>query len=187
MGNLDLSGCVCLHWQEVALAEVGRLNLSDCPQVKVLPDWLIVSDSIDVANTGLTELPESLRDCQLLWRGVPVDGRIAFHPEQIRTREILDERNAERRRVMLERVGWERFTREARPKVVDQDTDPGGQRRLLRFAFDDEDLAVLSMLCPSTGRRYFIRVPPQMRTCHQAAAWMAGFDEPSEYVPILET
>jgi hypothetical protein len=30
-------------------------------------------------------------------------------------------------------------------------------------------------------------VPPAMRTCHQAAAWIAGFDNPNDYRPILET
>lgn len=45
----------------------------------------------------------------------------------------------------------------------------------------------VSVQCPSTGRRYLIRVPPNTRTCHQAAAWIAGFDDPRKYNPIIET
>ena len=51
----------------------------------------------------------------------------------------------------------------------------------------DEDLVVLSVSCHSTGRKYVIRVPPRTQTCHQAAAWIAGFDNPDDYKPTLET
>ena len=38
------------------------------------------------------------------------------------------------------------------------------------------------------GQRHIIRVPPVgMNTCHKAAAWIAGFDNPDDYRPILET
>jgi hypothetical protein len=34
---------------------------------------------------------------------------------------------------------------------------------------------------------YALRVPPTMRSCRQAAAWMAGFDDPDDYRPLVET
>ena len=186
--EIDVSGCTRLRWQDDALVEARRLNLADCPQINTLPCWLISTESIDVANTGLTGLPEGFRQCQLFWRGVPVDQRIAFHPEQIQASEILTERNAEVRRVMLERVGWERFINEAKPKIRHQDSDPGGERNLLYFPVqNDENLVVLSVKCPSTGRNYFLRVPPDTQTCHQAAAWVAGFNDPDQYDPVAET
>ena len=40
--------------------------------------------------------------------------------------------------------------------------------------------------CPSTGGRYLLRVPPTMKTCRQAVAWTAGFDDPSLYRPLVE-
>ncbi len=185
---LNVSGCTGLAWQESALVEVAQLNLADCVQITSLPWWLSVEDSIDVANTGLRELPESLRRLRLMWRGIQVDERIAFHPEQIKVEEIFAQRNAEVRRVMLERIGWERFFREAKPKLRDNDHDPGGERRLFHVSFPDrEDVLVLNMSCPSTGRTYFIRVPPRVKTCHEAAAWIAGFDDPAQYDPIIQT
>ncbi len=70
----------------------------------------------------------------------------------------------------------------------DQDTDPGGPRQLLEVRLrGDEPLVCLAVRDPSTGRQYIIRVPPWMRTCHQAAAWIAGFDAPDEYQPVHET
>jgi len=41
--------------------------------------------------------------------------------------------------------------------------------------------------CPSTGRQYLLPVPPTIRSCKAAAAWMAGFDKPEDYQPELET
>ena len=52
---------------------------------------------------------------------------------------------------------------------------------------DDEDLVTLSVKCPSTAHSYMLRVPPSMKSCHQAAAWIAGFDNPDDYKPLAET
>jgi hypothetical protein len=32
-----------------------------------------------------------------------------------------------------------------------------------------------------------LRVPPTVRTCHEAVAWTAGFDDPEQYTPRVET
>jgi hypothetical protein len=125
---------------------------------------------------------------QLRWRGVIVDERIAFYPETITAQQILEERNVERRRVLLERLGYERFLLEAQVQVLSQDQDAGGERRLLHVPLqNDEPLVCLEVRCPSTDRRYLIRVPPTMCQCHQAAAWIAGFDNPDHYRPLIET
>lgn len=207
---LDISGCAQLEvWPEVGRIEAGRLqarhctglsnlpswmksisqlDLRGCANITELPSWLRVSSWIDVADTGIAGLPPNLSDCALRWKGVPVDQRIAFHPEQISGREILQEPNAELRRVMLERVGFDRFLAEVEAETLDTDTDPGGQRRLLRVEMqDDEPLVCVAVFCPSTGRQYIIRVPPTMNSCHQAIAWTAGFDDPSLYQPLIET
>ena len=36
-------------------------------------------------------------------------------------------------------------------------------------------------------RRYFLRVPPHMRTAHQGVAWTFGFDNPNHYTVATET
>lgn len=186
--TVDVSGCTRLQWQDDGFIEVRRLNISDCPQIMSLPWWLFVEESIDVANTGLTDAPSEFAGCQWLWRDVRINSRIAFHPEQITVKEIFDERNTEVRRIMIERFGFERFFVEANPQLCDRDLDPGGERRLLRVPFRDmDDIYVLSVSCPSNARRYFIRVPPYLKSCHQAAAWIAGFDDPKEYEPVVET
>src|SRR5208283_3568201 len=123
------------------------------------------------------------------WNGVPIDARIAFRPETITVGEIMAQSNVEKRRVLLERFGVERFVSQADVEILDKDCNCGGERRLLRVRMaGDEDLVCLSVLCPSTGGAYIMRVPPWgIRTCAAAAAWIAGFDDPSQYNPVIET
>jgi hypothetical protein len=188
IGRLNLAGCVGIRSLPPWLTNLSQLDVSGCVNLAELPEGLRVSSWIDLAHTQIRSLPASLRGVPLRWRGVPIDERVAFHPETITTEEILAESNAERRRVLLERKGYETFLREADAVMLDRDRDPGGERRLLKVPLQgDEDLVCIAVLCPSTGRQYIIRVPPAMRTCHQAAAWIAGFDDPNDYRPIAET
>jgi hypothetical protein len=186
-GHLNLAGTGFADLPP-GVRQVAQLDLRDCPTIASLPRDLEVLSWIDVGGSAIRQLPNALKDVPLRWRGVAVSERIAFHPETLTSEEILNETNAEVRRVMLERVGFEWFFQHARAEVLDQDRDPGGARRLLRVPLpEDEPLVCLSVSCPSTGRRYVLRVPPTMTTCRQAAAWMAGFDDPDDYRPLIET
>jgi hypothetical protein len=188
IGRLNASGCTRLTSLPMGLRSLAQLDISNCPNLRELPEGLEISSWLDLGDSGVTPLPASLAEVRLRWRGVPVDQRIAFQPETITVAEILGERNAELRRVLLERFGFERFMAEAGAVVVDRDRDPGGERQLLRLKLEgDEDLVCVSVSCPSTERRYLLRVPPTMRTCRQAVAWTAGFDDPELYRPLVET
>jgi hypothetical protein len=89
---------------------------------------------------------------------------------------------------MLDRMGMERFIAEAQAEELDVDRDAGGKRRLLRIGLaGGERLVCVEVLCPSTGNRYILRVPPDVSTCRQAIAWTAGFENPDHYAPIQET
>ncbi|WP_425613825.1 DUF6745 domain-containing protein [Anatilimnocola sp. NA78] len=187
-GNLNINGCTSITALPDYLTDLGTLDIGNCPEVSELPARLNVSSWIEVAGSGLTELPARMKGVGIRWRGVLIDEITAFHPEQLTSKIVLKERNAERRRVMIERMGFDRFIRDAGAKKLDADRDPGGARELLRVPMKgDEDIVVLSCSCPSTARHYLLRVPPAMASCHQAAAWMAGFDDPKLYRPIKET
>jgi hypothetical protein len=190
-GRLVVRGCSALTSLPDYLGTLAAVNVRECPNLKSFPDSLRVTGWIDVAQSGLEELdhlPESLKNVDLRWQGVPIDERIFLRPETIHLTEILAERNAERRRVLLDRFGVARFMEESGAVVLDQDTDAGGPRRLLRVELpDDEPLVTLSCHCPSTARQYFLRVPPNTTSCHNAAAWIAGFDDPADYRPLQET
>jgi hypothetical protein len=187
-GHVILRNCVSLEGLPPWLRRVARLDLAGCVGIRSLPEGLEVNSFVDVAGTGLTRLPKSMAGVELRWRGVRVDERIAFRPHEIAPAEVLAEPNAERRRAMLDRVGYERFLEAVRPDVLDTDADPGGARSLLRVALEsDEPLVCLVVRCPSTGRQYVLRVPPTTKSCRHAAAWIAGFDDPDQYAPVIET
>lgn len=209
---LDISGCTELtEWPENGELQVGRLvarnclslsslpswlnritqlDLRDCVNIRELPADLQVTSWIDLAGTGVQQLPATFKpnSPELQWRGIPISKRVFCEPETITSEEVLTEVNAEVRRVLLERMGYEKFMRETQAQVLDRDIDAGGLRELLRVPIpNDEDLVCLAVRCPSTGQQYMLRVPPNMSGCHQAAAWLAGFDNPDDYHPVKET
>jgi hypothetical protein len=101
---------------------------------------------------------------------------------------ILKIENVELRRMFIERLGYETFLQQVGGVVCDRDWDAGGERQLISVPFEnDEPFMALRVTCPSTGHIHVLRVPPYMNTCHQAAAWIAGFDHPDDYRPTIET
>lgn len=187
-GSVILRDCRMLATLPAWLKRLANLNLAGCLQLEHLPAELVLTGWLDLAGTAIKSLPSQLRDIPLRWRGVRIDQRLAFAPESLTAAEILQEKNAELRRVMIERMGPLEFAKQANAKVLDQDSDPGGRRQLLLIPLlEDEPLVGLNCRCPSTGREYLLRVPPKTKTCHQAAAWIAGFDNPNDYHPDQET
>jgi hypothetical protein len=187
-GWVRARGCMMLAQLPSRLGPLASLDLRDCRQITAIPPGVQVRSWVDIGGTRIDCLPESLEGIGLRWRGVPVSAQIAFFPETLNGAAILAERNAELRRVMIERVGFEKLLSEVKAEILDQDRDRGGERQLLRVPLaGDEDIVLVSLHCPSTGRQYLVRVPPATRTCHQAVAWTAGFDRPEDYAPLAET
>lgn len=115
------------------------------------------------------------------WHGamVPqrvVDGRVLDH---IR---ILDEPNAELRRMMIERYGLARFRQSARSEKIHQDR--WGTLWLVRTRRGEPIMTVEVVNSTpepdGTYSHYELRVPPTMRTALQAVAWTFGMT-PREY------
>jgi hypothetical protein len=169
------------------LLRPGQIDLTGCEALARLPDDLQAS-TLELAGTRLRSLPADAR-LRLRWRGVDVPAQVIVAPESYAPQDVLKMANAEVRRVLIDRLGLAHFLALLQPEVLDADTDPGGQRQLLvaRLPGDREPYVALSCRCPSTGRSYLLRVPPTVRTCRAAAAWLAGFSEPDAYRPVLET
>lgn len=184
LGHLDLHGEASLYSLPENLT-CTSLDISDCVNLTSLPAGLHVTNWLELAGSGISSLPNG-HGFVLRWRGVQVDDRIAFSPS-ITGQEILNTDNVELRRVLIERVGYETFLRQVGGVVRDRDRDRGGERQLICIAFeDDEPLMLLQVTCPSTGHLHVLRVPPYVRNCHAAAAWIAGFDNPDGYQPLIE-
>jgi hypothetical protein len=109
--------------------------------------------------------------------------------------EILNHPNAEMRRILIEIRGWERFLEEANAKVLDHDN----KREAFLYRVDlptsadveDEPVIVIrvtdSTPMPDGSRRnYFIRVPPDTKTCIEALSWTFNMSK-KQYILEVET
>lgn len=120
--------------------------------------------------------------------GVVVPEKVIERPQELTVDEIMEEDNAEVRRVMIERFGEDRFLEKSNAKLVHQDE----MGELYRVDFpDDRDpwcaVRVRNGTPESDGtfRYYAIPVPPDVTTAHEAVAWT--FEETREtYKPNVE-
>ena len=184
-GNLDLSGASQLYNLPENLT-CETLDISDCVNLTNLPQGLHVTHWIELAGSGITNLGAG-HGFVLRFRGVRVTDRIAFESDSIAGQDILNVENIELRRVLIERLGYETFLQQVGGLIRDRDRDAGGERQLVYIPFeDDEALMILKVICPSTGHTHVLRVPPYIQTCHQATAWIAGFNNPDDYNPLIE-
>ncbi|MBI3929765.1 MAG: hypothetical protein HY319_29765 [Armatimonadetes bacterium] len=118
-------------------------------------------------------------------RGIRVAGEDVLHPERITGRR-LQATSAEKYLAWAELLGVDRLLEQLPPRVMDQDRDAGGRRRLLRVeAHHQPPLQFVEVHCPSTRKRHRLRVPPDIRSCRHAVAWTFGF-ETDLYLPLYE-
>jgi hypothetical protein len=198
-GSINLTNCTSLTHLPKDFAVGGTLELTNCTSLTALPYGLYVGGWIVLTHP--LEIPDTVKCKGFTFRGVEDFPREYINnPQLIKSADILNEQNAQKRSVLLELMGIQRFMREANPVIVYQDVEHNGNvRQLLQvelptvidewtdLPIQEEPIVMLSVTCPSTGHHYMLRVPPHMQTCHQAAAWIAGFDDPELYQPLLET
>jgi hypothetical protein len=121
-------------------------------------------------------------------RGVQVPEWLVLRPELLRPHLIVGERNAEVRRIMLDRLGAERFVR--RHGEAEVHADEYGTLYRIRFP-NDEDLVMVKVVNATpepngSFKDYFLRVPPDVRTARGAVAWTFGM-APEDYEPAMQT
>lgn len=122
------------------------------------------------------------------WHGVLVPSFAVIRPDLITATHVQQEENAEVRRVLMERMGFDRFVAESGAQPIA--TDAYGT--LYRIELPDDEPLVIVRVQNSTPepdgscKDYTLRVPPDMRTPHQAVAWSFGLT-PAQYAPVVET
>ena len=122
------------------------------------------------------------------WHGVVVPADVIERPEQLTAERIDQEQNVEVRRVMVERMGYERYILESGAQVVHSD-DIGILYR--KEIPGDEPLVVVHVVNSTPEpdgslKKYMLRVPPDMKTARGAVAWTFGLKE-QEYQPVIQT
>jgi hypothetical protein len=193
--------CGWVWWHENVLAisdrpnvlrrdDQGRLHCDDGPAIAYRDGWAIHAV-----------------------HGVIVPAEIIDQPSSITTQRIAEERNAEVRRVMVERYGASRYLLDSGASIAQRDQvgilyrkempddEPIVMVRVLNSTPEpdgvmsrDEAIAIFgdaarsAALATSDSRwkEYMLRVPPDVRTAREAVAWTFGLAA-DEYQPEAET
>jgi hypothetical protein len=121
------------------------------------------------------------------WHGVRVPESVILNPGAITPATISAESNAEVRRVMIERMGWDRYL--AALGVQPVQSDRYGD--LYRTTIDDAEVGVVVVTNGTpepdgTFKRYSLLVPPEHQTAHAAVASTYGLTA-EHYAPVGRT
>ena len=100
---------------------------------------------------------------------------------RIKSKWILKERNAEVRKLIIEKIGWTKILSDLDARLINQwnsyelyRIQP--QDRLIRESFQ-----LLKMKCASSDSDYVLCVPPQIETAEEAIKWVNRGITPEEF------
>jgi hypothetical protein len=110
--------------------------------------------------------------------GVRLEKWVVMEPAKITLEHIDKEDNAEKRRIMTQRYGVGRYLVDTGAKVIELDQGGGLNDQNSRVLYEDKrGRKWLEGTDGSTGRVYFMQVPPEVKTCREAHGALCGFDE----------
>jgi leucine-rich repeat protein SHOC2 len=200
-----------------SLANLNELDLCD-NQLIILPESignLIKLEYLYLDNNHLTSLPKNIRsltslsflslgdnpliDLSILqelpnlktvqFLNVDLPRRYWTKFSDWKPEWLLDEDNAEIRRILIEQVGYEKICDELNAITL----DIWREYILLKIdgvekIYDDEDepidtepMVLLKMICPSTTHIHILRVPPEMESAEAAITWVNHGIHPDEF------
>jgi len=131
---------------------------------------------------------KSLDLTEYFWHGILVDEYVIMRSSEITIKNIEAEANTEVRRVKIERYGQDKYLKDSGAELIHNDVFGKLWRKEIA---DDEPLVMVELLNSTpepTGeiKTYFLRVPPDMKTAHEAVAWT--FDKKQiDYAPIFQS
>lgn len=122
------------------------------------------------------------------WEGSCVPKRVIDFSQDMNAHDIENEPNIEVRRFMIDMYGLDRFILASGARKIH--TDETGSL-YMKDMLDDEPIVLVEVINRSPEpdghfKRYFLRVPPDIRTAREAVAWTFGL-RPEHYKPIRET
>lgn len=102
-----------------------------------------------------------------------------LHPEEWQPKWLLEENNAELRRVLIQGIGYSRIIEQLQAVELDS----WQEYTLLKISsdIDVEPIYLLKMTCPSTQRIHVLRVPPDIQSAQDAICWVNLGIAPEEF------
>lgn len=198
-----------IPWEETVITGGGRYMHHRFVVVSDFPTILSYDDRDRPHGENGPHAAFSDGSALYYWHGVQIPAWIMETPEKITAKKILEERNTEVRRVMIEKMTPAAFIKDANAKIVHEDRDGlGFPRRLLRIDLPDDEPLVMVEVTNSTpepdgtNRLYHLRVDPNAyggRAAKECLAAIAStwrekkpgtplmFKTPEEYVLAVET
>ena len=112
-----------------------------------------------------------------MFRGVKVNQQIIQFPESLKIKQIEKEKNLEVQRIMIERMGYDKFFEQSDADILDRDNlgkEGSGDRILIQTKS-----GLRYMICTdgSTGRVYYIAASNKENTCSEVFKAMCGFND----------
>jgi leucine-rich repeat protein SHOC2 len=191
----NLTNLIELHLEENQLASLPDTigNLSNLNKLYLYDNQLT---SLPDAMAGLSKLTElylhgnPLSDLSILqalpniesviFMGVDLPHRYWTKLSDWKPEWLLDEENAEVRRVLINWVGYDRICASVGAIKI----DTWREYTLLKIdrvetirnedlePIDTEPMVLLKMICPSTAHIHILRVPPEMESAEAAITWV---------------
>ncbi|MBV6621923.1 MAG: hypothetical protein KI793_03045 [Rivularia sp. (in: Bacteria)] len=101
------------------------------------------------------------------------------HSKEWQPSWLLQERNAELRKILIQEIGYSRILEEL--QAVELNTYQEYTLLQINSDIDIEPIYLLKMICPSTGDIHVLRVPPQMKTAREAITWINWGIPPEDF------
>jgi len=101
-----------------------------------------------------------------------------IHPDLWQAQWLLEERNAELKRILIQKMGYDRICQQLQAVELD------GWQEYTLLKIDNADVEpiyLLKMTCPSTGFIHALRVPPDVLTAKEAIRWVNWDIDPEEF------
>ena len=99
------------------------------------------------------------------------------HPQQWQPSWLLQEQNAELRKILIQEIGYYRILEELQAIEINYDQEYTLLK--INLKIDIEPIYLLKIICPSTGNVHVLRVPPEMKSAREAITWV-NWDIPPE-------
>jgi hypothetical protein len=114
-----------------------------------------------------------------VYQGVEIPEKYGrLHPHQWQAQWLLEEENAEVRRLLIQVIGYDRICTQLQATQLDSEEE----YTLLKIDDADvEPIYLLKMTCPSTGFIHALRVPPNISSAREAIRWVNWGIEPLEF------
>lgn len=103
--------------------------------------------------------------------------------ENWQSKWLLEERNAELRRVLIQGLGYDRIANELEAEEIDS----WREYTILRFSkiidhIDEQPICLLKMTCPSTNFIHALRIPPEFNSAKEAIKWINWGVDPEDII-----